>query len=144
MDFGYMSFNCKMESLFNYFIYFTIIIWNTFWTYDVSLICSSSMMFTEKYVFYYKVAVYFFSFIFCIIVFYPTMDKFTDVIILTFRQLHLNVSFQEDTCSTFWLMALQFFFLYIGFMSTSFWQGKADTEDSSTMREESLDFWLFM
>ena len=69
-----MDFNCKMEALFNFSLFFMVILWNLFWTYDIYLTCSSPLMFTEKYVFYYKVAVYFFSIIFCIIVYFPTMD----------------------------------------------------------------------
>lgn len=73
-DFGFMDFNCKMEALFNFSLFFMVLLWNFAWTYDIYLTCSFPLMFTEKYVFYYKVAVYFFSIIFCIIVYFPTME----------------------------------------------------------------------
>jgi len=68
-----------MESLFNFALFFMIVLWNFFWTYDIYLICSAPLQFTEKFVFYYKVAVYFFSILFTVIVYFPTMDKFSDV-----------------------------------------------------------------
>ena len=58
-------------------------------------------MFTEKYVFYYKVGVYFFSIIFCIIVYFPTMDWFSDVSFLMLRQQLLNALFKEALSLTY-------------------------------------------
>lgn len=61
----------------SYTIYLCILFWNFAWTYDIYLTVNYPLMFTEKFVFYYKIGVYFTALIIGLVVFFPFMGSFT-------------------------------------------------------------------
>ena len=77
-DFGFMSYDCKIEGMISYTVYVMIIMWNFVWTYDIYVTVNKPLVFTEKYSFYYKIAVYFSSLIFALVIFFPNIDKFAE------------------------------------------------------------------
>lgn len=77
-DFGFMNFNCRIEGLVSYLLFILIVLWNFIWTYDIYLTMCKPLSYSENYVYYYKVFVYFIGFIFSLVVFFPNMQIFTD------------------------------------------------------------------
>ena len=77
-DFGFAHFGCKIEGLVSYVIFICIVLWNFLWTYDTYLTVKDPMRYTENFIFYYKVFVYFAGLIFSLVVFFPNMDLFSD------------------------------------------------------------------
>jgi len=78
LDFGFLSYGCKIEGLLAYALFFMIILWNFILTYDVYLTVNKPLLFNENYLFYYKIFVYFIGTMFSIVIFFPNMNIFTE------------------------------------------------------------------
>ena len=77
-DFGFLSYDCKIEGLIAYMMFVTIILWNFVLTYDVYVTVNKPLVFNENNVFYYKTGVYFTAVLISVMVYYPLMNIFAD------------------------------------------------------------------
>ena len=78
-DFGLIDYNCKIQGIFSYTLFVTVILWNFVYTYDIYLTVNKPLMYNEKYMFYYKIAVYFGALIIALVIYFPNIDSFTPV-----------------------------------------------------------------
>ena len=62
-----------------YTCFVCVLLWNFAWTYDIYLTVNKPLIYSETFVFYYKLVVYATSIIVGLCVFFPNIDLFTRV-----------------------------------------------------------------
>ena len=103
-DWGFMKFDCKIEAMISYMWYLMVLLWNAVWTYDLYVTVNRPLAFnTERYIFYYKILVYFTGLIVSLVVFFPNYEYFAEVSQIMHRQTPSTASSNVvgySTCSS--------------------------------------------